>query len=106
MWRVTADMLTRKVVSEDSTWDEECGPLADDQQNRRVKRKEQSDDMPATAAPPQEGSESAVNFGGRIPAALRRRVRLTAADQGVHVQEVLRAALEEYTTRRGFGPDT
>lgn len=54
--------------------------------------------MPATAA--QE--EDVVQFGGRIPASLRKRVRMAAVAQDVNVQDLLQTALEEYLTRRNF----
>lgn len=72
----------------------------DEQQSRRDKREERSDPMPTVASA--EVQEGVVQFGGRIPASLRRRVKICAAAQELDAQDVLRAALEEYLAKRNF----
>jgi len=56
--------------------------------------------MPTVASA--EVQEGVVQFGGRIPASLRRRVKICAAAQELDAQDVLRAALEEYLAKRNF----
>lgn len=60
---------------------------------------EGADDM--TAAAP-EVADPIVQFSGRIPASLRRRMKIAAAAQDLDAQTALRQALEEYLTKRGF----
>jgi hypothetical protein len=72
------------------------------EQRDRDKREERSDQMPAPAASAPAEQDQVVQFGGRIPASLRRRARICAAAQDMDVQDVLRAALEEYLQRRNF----
>ncbi|MFD0883421.1 hypothetical protein ACFQ08_02455 [Streptosporangium algeriense] len=43
-----------------------------------------------------------VQFGGRIPSSLRRRVRMAAVAQDKDAQDVLREALEQYLERHNF----
>jgi len=54
-----------------------------------------------TAAAP-EVDDPIVQFSGRIPASLRRRMKIAAAAQDLDAQTALRQALEEYLTKRGF----
>jgi len=61
--------------------------------------KEGADDM-TTAAP--EAADPIVQLSGRIPASLRRRMKIAAAAQDIDGQTALRQALEEYLTKRGF----
>lgn len=63
------------------------------------KKRKGADQMPETATP---GADTIVQFGGRIPSSLRRRVRMAAASQDIDAQTALRQALEEYVTKRGF----
>ncbi|WP_093256553.1 hypothetical protein [Thermostaphylospora chromogena] len=53
----------------------------------------------ATPAAPQQTEDPLVQFGGRIPASLRRRVKVVAAYEGIDGQTILRRALEEYIER-------
>lgn len=71
--------------------------MADDRREG-AKREEISDEMQKTAPP----EDPVVQFGGRIPASLRRRARMCAAAQDLDAQSLLRAALEEYLDKRGF----
>lgn len=57
------------------------------------------DKMTATATPE---TDPVVQFGGRIPSSLRRRVRMAAIAQDKDAQTVLREALEQYLDRQGF----
>ena len=50
----------------------------------------------------QKEEEKIVQFGGRIPASLRRRARMFAAAADIEAQTLLRRALEEYLAKRGF----
>lgn len=45
--------------------------------------------------------ERLVNFGGRIPESLRRRVRMYSTVHEVDMQDVIAQALAEYLARRG-----
>lgn len=70
--------------------------------DRGDKPKEGADMTAATAeaqAPP--ATDPLVQFGGRIPASLRRRVKVVAAYEGIDGQTILRRALEEYVERHG-----
>lgn len=58
-----------------------------------------ADKMPSATTPE---ADTIVQFGGRIPSSLRRRVRIAAAAQDIDAQTALRQALEEYVTKRGF----
>jgi predicted DNA binding CopG/RHH family protein len=60
--------------------------------------KEGGEKMPITTPE----ADTIVQFGGRIPSSLRRRVRIAAAAQDIDAQTALRQALEEYVTKRGF----
>lgn len=65
---------------------------------------ENGDDMSTAApeAPPTPTDDDpVVQFGGRIPTSLRRRVRVYAAASDKEVAQILREALEEYLTRKG-----
>ncbi|MGI5162715.1 hypothetical protein [Microbispora sp. CA-102843] len=55
----------------------------------------------AEAQAPPATDDPLVQFGGRIPASLRRRVKVVAAYQGIDGQTILRRALEEYVERHG-----
>ncbi|WP_420820051.1 hypothetical protein [Sinosporangium album] len=55
-----------------------------------------------TPAMPEAPADPIVQFGGRIPSSLRRRVKIAAAAMDKDVAEVLREALEEYLTRRNI----
>ncbi|MFC0557395.1 hypothetical protein ACFFHJ_41545 [Planotetraspora thailandica] len=55
-----------------------------------------------STATPEAVAEQVVQFGGRIPASLRRRARIAAAAQDKDVAEVLKEALEEYLSRRNY----
>lgn len=72
----------------------------DESKRRRNKREERSDQMPTAASA--EVQEAVVQFGGRIPTSLRRRVKICAAAQELDAQDVLREALEEYLAKRNF----
>lgn len=43
-----------------------------------------------------EDEQTTVHFGGRIPEPLRRRVRVTSAQDDIPSAEILTQALEEY----------
>lgn len=54
------------------------------------------------AAEQAEQAETVVQFGGRIPVSLRKRARMCAASMDVDNQTLLRLALEEFVSKRGF----
>jgi hypothetical protein len=76
--------------------------VTDRDRRDREEREEISDDMVTQTAVPAAKEEAIVQFGGRIPASLRRRARMCAAAQDMDAQTLLRAALEEYLSRRKF----
>lgn len=77
--------------------------MTDQARHDRDEREERSNQMQgASAVEAAKDKDTIVQFGGRIPASLRRRARICAAAQDQDVQDVLRAALEEYLDRRGM----
>jgi hypothetical protein len=78
--------------------------LADRERPDGDEREENGDDMvtETAAGSATTDDDTIVQFGGRIPNSLRRRARMCAAAQDTDAQTLLRAALEEYLTKRGF----
>lgn len=72
-----------------------------DARKGRKQGTDNGEDM-SIAAPEAPPAEPVVQFGGRIPVSLRRRVRLLAAATDKEVALILREALEEYLTRKGY----